>query len=95
MLETILGGIAFLLFIIYDLEQAGYLSHRLHAITRFFFLGGFIFLLIGTGCAVWQQVKLCSHWDWSMLVGLPLTVLFLLLLFYTLFFAISPTIYNI
>lgn len=88
MLETILGGIAFLLFIIYDLEQAGYLSHRLHAITRFFFLGGFIFLLIGTGRVVWQQVKLCSHWDWSMLVGLPLTVLFLLLLFYTLFFAL-------
>ena len=87
MLETILGGIAFLLFAIYDLEQARIVPRRFHAIVQFFFLIGFLLLMVATVHAVWGAVDTVVC-DLKLAGGLALALLFFILLLYTLFFAL-------
>ena len=87
MLETILGGVAFLLFAIYDLEQARIVPRRFHAIVQFFFLTGFLLLMVATAHAVCEAVDMAVC-DLKLAGGLILALLFFILLIYTLFFAL-------
>ena len=88
MQETILGGIAFLLFVIYDLEQAQYISRRFHKIVQFFFSLGFIVLLISTLGVLYRTLTVIPFGGLRQM-GFSLTaLLFLILLVYTLFFVL-------
>ena len=88
MLELLLGIIAFILFAVYDLEQARLFSKKFHKFIRFFFVTGFILLIIATVMAVRQtgfakllvSIKACCFF--------LIAFLFLALLIYTLFFAL-------
>ena len=88
MLEVAFGIIAFILFVIYDLEQARFLSNKYHGIIRLFFLVGFVFLIISTISAVYQS----EIWRLTEVASarffLLCALFFLVLLFYTLFFAL-------
>ena len=88
MLEIFFGIIAFLMFVIYDLEQARFFSSKYHGIIRLFFLIGFVFLIISTASAVYQS----EIWRLAEVASarffLLCAFLFLGLLFYTLFFAL-------
>ena len=88
MKETIIGTIAFILFIIYDLEQAGAVSHRFHKITKYFFTIGSVILLLVTGVLLWKTVPFVMPMNGKQFVFLILSVIFLALLIYTLFFAL-------
>ena len=88
MKETIFGTIAFILFIMYDLEQAGAVSHRFHKITKYFFTIGSVILLLVTGVLLWKTVPFVMPMNGKQLIFLILSVIFLALLIYTLFFAL-------
>lgn len=88
MKETIFGTIAFILFVFYDLEQAGAISHRFHKMTRYFFTAGSVFLVAATLCLLWNMDVLSAGWNGKMIFSLFLAIVFLLLLIYTLFFAL-------
>ena len=62
MVKIIIGGVAFLLFIIYDLEQAGAFGRQFHNIVRLFFLLGFVFLTFSTINVVRMQVATLAFW---------------------------------
>ena len=88
MKETILGTISFILYMIYDLEQAGAVSHRFHKITKYFFTVGSVFLVGVTAVALKKADIFSSQADGKLIFALFLTALFLALLIYTLFFAL-------
>lgn len=88
MFELILGFFGFALFIIYDLEQAGYVSKAHHKGVKFFFAVGFFLIFIATFLSVLKQMEHFSFCSLSLL-GLIISCLFLFLLIYTLFFALS------
>lgn len=88
MKETVFGTIAFILFVIYDLEQAGVISHRFHKIIKFFFTAGSLILIAATGSLLWQMNILNGEWTGRRICFLVLSVFFLILLIYTLFFAL-------
>lgn len=88
MTEVIVGGLAFLLFIIYDLEQAGVFRKRFHKFVRLFFLLGFVFLAFSTIRIAGLQAVACTSWTLHAVVFLGCALCFLLLLIYTLFFAL-------
>lgn len=85
MTEVIVGGLAFLLFIIYDLEQAGVFRKRFHKFVRLFFLLGFVFLAFSTIRIAGLQAAACTSWTLHAVVFLGCALCFLLLLIYTLF----------
>ena len=62
MVKIIIGGVAFLLFIIYDLEQADAFGRQFHNIVRLFFLLGFVFLTFSTINVVRMQVATLAFW---------------------------------
>lgn len=88
MKETVFGTIAFILFAVYDLEQAGAVSHRFHKIIKYFFTLGSVILLAATGLLLWKTVPLIMPLGGKQILFLLLAVVFLLLLIYTLFFAL-------
>lgn len=88
MQETILGGIAFLLFVIYDLEQAQYISRRFHKIVQFFFSLGFIVLLISTLGVLYRTLTVIPFGGLRQMGFSLSALLFLILLVYTLFFVL-------
>ena len=88
MKETVFGTIAFILFMLYDLEQAGAVSHRFHKITKYFFTLGSVILLTSTGLLLWKTVPFVMLFSGRQILFIILTVFFLLLLIYTLFFAL-------
>lgn len=88
MQETILGGIAFLLFVIYDLEQAQYISRRFHKIVQFFFSLGFIVLLISTLGVLYRTLTVIPFGGLRQMGFILSALLFLILLVYTLFFVL-------
>lgn len=88
MKETFFGTIAFILFIVYDLEQAGAISHRFHKITKAFFSIGSVLLVGATASLLWRMDPINMDWNGNMFFFLILAILFLGLLIYTLFFAL-------
>lgn len=88
MAEFIIGGLAFLLFIIYDLEQAGVLDKRFHSVVRLFFLLGFLLLAFSTMHIAGLQAAVYTSWTFCAVFFLGCALCFLLLLVYTLFFAL-------
>ena len=88
MKETIIGTIAFILFMVYDLEQAGAVSHRFHKMTKYFFTIGSVLLVAVTGVLLWRTNISVMDWNGKQIGFLLLTVIFFLLLIYTLFFAL-------
>ena len=88
MKETFFGTIAFILFIVYDLEQAGAISHRFHKITKAFFSIGSVLLVAATASLLWRMDPINRNWNGNMFFFLILAILFLGLLIYTLFFAL-------
>ena len=88
MRELVLGTIAFLLYMVYDLEQADMVSHRFHIIVKYFFILGSAILLVATGLLLWKTVPLITPLSGKQILFLLLAVVFLLLLIYTLFFAL-------
>ena len=84
--ETIIGTIAFILFMVYDLEQAGAVSHRFHKGTKFFFTIGSFLLCVATVLLLGKEASLSL--ELKQIVFLILAAVFLLLLIYTLFFAL-------
>ena len=87
-MEIVFGILAFILFMLYDLEQARFLPLQLHKFTQFFFVIGFLLLLASTAVAVWHAAQSLSEWSILQTVFLVMTALFFLLLIYTLFFAL-------
>lgn len=83
-----LGGLALLLFIIYDLDQAGMLDRRLHRFVRPFFLAGFLLLAVPTGFVVVGSLRVLPFWTLHGIFFLGCALVFLALLLYTLFFAL-------
>ena len=88
MKETIFGTIAFILFVIYDLEQAGATSHRFHKITKFLFTIGSLMLVGATVHLLWKSNLFVTAWTGSVIFSLFFAAAFLVLLIYTLFFAL-------
>ena len=88
MKETFFGTIAFILFIVYDLEQAGAISHRFHKITKAFFSIGSVLLVAATASLLWRMDPINRNWNGNTFFFLILAILFLGLLIYTLFFAL-------
>ena len=88
MKETIIGTISFILFMVYDLEQAGAVSHRFHKMTKYFFTIGSVLLVAVTGVLLWRTNISVMDWNGKQIGFLLLTVIFFLLLIYTLFFAL-------
>lgn len=88
MKETVFGTIAFILFMIYDLEQAGAVDHRFHKIIKCFFTAGSVLLVAATGSLLWKMHVFGGEWYGKKIFFLILAVLFLALLIYTLFFAL-------
>ncbi len=87
-MEIVFGILAFILFMLYDLEQARIIPHQLHKLTQFFFSIGFLLLLVSTAVAIWHEVQSLSGWSIMQTVFLVVAVLFFILLIYTLFFAL-------
>lgn len=87
MTEYIVGGVAFLFFIIYDLEQAGILN-KFHNVVQMFFLLGFLFLAFSTIGVVQTQITMPISWKLHSVFFSFCALCFLLLLIYTLFFAL-------
>ena len=88
MKETIFGTISFILFMFYDLEQAGAVSHRFHKMTKYFFTIGSVLLVLATVGLLWKMNLFAVEWDGKCIIFLILSVVFLGLLIYTLFFAL-------
>lgn len=88
MKETFFGTIAFILFMVYDLEQAGAVSHRFHKIIKFFFTIGFLVLVGTTGSLLWKCNISVTDWTGKTVLALIFSSLFLVMLIYTLFFAL-------
>jgi len=88
MKETIFGTIAFILFMVYDLEQAGAVSHRFHKMTKFFFTIASVILAAATVSLLWKSNIFVTVWTGKTVFSLVLAVLFFALLIYTLFFAL-------
>ncbi|MBQ3568755.1 MAG: hypothetical protein IJA25_07480 [Anaerotignum sp.] len=88
MKETIFGTIAFILFMVYDLEQAGAVSHRFHKMTKFFFTIASVILAAATVSLLWKSNIFVTVWTGKTVFLLVLAVLFFVLLIYTLFFAL-------
>lgn len=88
MKETAFGTIAFILFMIYDLEQAGAIAHRFHKMVRFFFTAGTVLLVVSTGSLLWKMNVFGGEWTGKKIIFLVLAIFFLALLIYTLFFAL-------
>ena len=88
MKEIALGTIAFILYMIYDLEQAGFISYHFHKITKVFFTVGSIFLVAATMILLWKIDIFHMERGMKQVFFLILAVLFLGLLIYTLFFAL-------
>lgn len=88
MKETIFGTISFILFMFYDLEQAGAVSHRFHKITKYFFTLGSVLLVLTTVGLLWKTSIFTEEWDGNCIIFLILSVAFLGVLIYTLFFAL-------
>ena len=86
--EILMGTIAFILFMIYDLEQAGVISHRFHRMTKFFFTFGFFLLSFATIALLRKEAVFSISWGLQQIFFLFLAVFSLLLLIYTLFFAL-------
>ena len=91
MKEAAFGTIAFILFMAYDLEQAGVISHRFHKTTRYYFTLGTGILLVVTGLLLWRTVPQVLPFDEKQICFLILAIMFFLLLIYTLFFALPFT----
>ena len=88
MKETIFGTIAFILFVVYDLEQAGAISHRFHKITKFLFTIGSLMLVGATVHLLWKSNVFATDWTVGVILALFFAVVFFVLLIYTLFFAL-------
>ena len=88
MQKLILGVAAFILFLLYDLEQAQLLPRRFHKFVRFFFLIGVLLLLLSTAAVIWYEIINLSAWGIRQVFFSVVAVFFLLLLLYTLFFAL-------
>ena len=88
MKETFFGTISFVLFLFYDLEQTGTVFHRFHKLTKCFFTIGSLFLIAVTISLLWSMNILQTEWNGKKIIFLILSVIFLLLLIYTLFFAL-------
>ena len=70
MKETIFGTIAFILFIMYDLEQAGAVSHRFHKITKFLFTIGSLMLVGATVHLLWKSNIFVTDWTGRVVASL-------------------------
>ena len=88
MKETYFGTISFILFMFYDLEQTGAVSHRFHKITKYFFPIGSVLLVLATVGLLWKMHLFAVEWDRNCIIFLISSVVFLGLLIYTLFFAL-------
>ncbi|MBR4935179.1 MAG: hypothetical protein IKZ01_04840 [Anaerotignum sp.] len=88
MKEVILGTIAFILYMVYDLEQAGAISHRFHKMVKGFFTIGSVLLLISTVSLLRKIIPMAMPLDGNQIVSVIFAGLFLILLIYTLFFAL-------
>lgn len=88
MKETVFGTIAFILFVVYDLEQAGAISHRFHKITKAFFTIGSVLLAGATVSLLWRMDLMDLSWSGNRVFFLILAIVFFGLLIYTLFFAL-------
>ena len=88
MKETMIGTISFILYMLYDLEQTGTISHRFHRITKCFFTAGTLLLLFVTIHLLWKINVFSIEWDMKNFIFLGLSVGFFALLIYTLFFAL-------
>ena len=88
MKEIVLGTISFILYMVYDLEQAGVISHRFRKITKCFFTVGSVFLVAATVMLLWKVDVLHMERGMKQIFFLILAILFLGLLIYTLFFAL-------
>lgn len=88
MKEIVLGTISFILYMVYDLEQAGTISRRFRKITKCFFTIGSVMLMAATAMLLWKAEFLHMEWGIKQILFLILAILFLGLLIYTLFFAL-------
>lgn len=88
MKEILLGTISFILYVLYDLEQVGFIPHRFHKFTKSFFTAGSLFLVAATVLLLGKMEVFSMHWNGKMMLFLLLAVMFLTLLIYTLFFAL-------
>ena len=88
MKETIFGTISFVLYMFYDLEQAGVISNRFHKIIKYFFTVGSVFLIMATIRLLWNMDIFRAGVDGKKVFFLLWTAIFFLLLIYTLFFAL-------
>lgn len=84
MLYIVMGLLAFLLFVAYDINSV---TAKNKIINSFFFLGSFLLIMATVGIIIssFQDIK----WDWPWLsIFAIMAVVFLSLLIYTLFFAL-------
>ena len=88
MKEIVLGTISFILYMVYDLEQAGAISYRFRKITKSFFMAGSLMLVAATVMLLWRTGILQMDFGMKQIFFLMFAVLFLGLLIYTLFFAL-------
>ena len=88
MKEIVLGTISFILYMVYDLEQAGAISHRFRKITKSFFMAGSVMLVAATVMLLWRTGILQMDFGMKQIFFLMFAILFLGLLIYTLFFAL-------
>ena len=88
MKEIVLGTISFILYMVYDLEQAGTNSHCFRKITKCFFTVGSVFLVAATMLLLRKIDILHMESGMRQIFFLILAILFLGLLIYTLFFAL-------
>ena len=88
MKEIVLGTISFILYMVYDLEQAGAISHRFRKITKNFFMAGSVMLVAATVMLLWRTGILQMDFGMKQIFFLMFAILFWGLLIYTLFFAL-------
>lgn len=88
MAELIVGGLAFLLFILYDLAQVGVFGKWFHSMMRLCFLFGFVFLAFSTIYTAGLSLVALASWKLHAVFFLCCAGCFFVLLIYTLFFAL-------
>lgn len=88
MIGFLSGCLSFLLFILYDLGQAGLFITNWRGMARSFFLLGFLILTGCTAGLAWQQMIQLAAWEPKQMIALFAAALFFVMLIYTLFFAL-------
>lgn len=80
----IIGSLAFLFFMIYDINSV---TKKIRLLRSGFFIGCFL-LIAATGGIIFSTIAEMDWYSVRTLVFMPMAILFLFLLIYTLFFAI-------